>query len=83
MENALVQNRSSCDIHQSQEAFIMARREKKPVPKVVMTEGKRQIIQQLLQERHRNRRRHPGCSQRSLGGTIKEMMEAEMVSPRV
>ena len=28
----------------------MARREKKPVHKVVMTEGKRQIIQQLLQE---------------------------------
>ena len=28
----------------------MARREKKPVHKVVMTEGKRNIIQQLLQE---------------------------------
>ena len=28
----------------------MAKREKKPVHKVVMTEGKRQIIQQLLQE---------------------------------
>lgn len=28
----------------------MARREKKPVYKVVMTEGKRNIIQQLLQE---------------------------------
>ena len=28
----------------------MARREKKPVHKVVMTEGKRNIIQQLIQE---------------------------------
>ena len=28
----------------------MARREKKPIHKVVMTEGKSQIIQQLLQE---------------------------------
>jgi len=28
----------------------MAKREKKPVRKVVMTEGKRNIIQQLLQE---------------------------------
>lgn len=28
----------------------MAKREKKPIHKVVMTEGKRQIIQQLLQE---------------------------------
>ena len=28
----------------------MARREKKPVHKVVMTEGKRNIIQQLLRE---------------------------------
>ena len=28
----------------------MAKRDKKPVHKVVMTEGKRQIIQQLLQE---------------------------------
>jgi len=30
--------------------IIMAKREKKPVHKVVMTEGKRNIIQQLLQE---------------------------------
>ena len=29
---------------------MMAKREKKPVHKVQMTEGKRQIIQQLLQE---------------------------------
>ena len=28
----------------------MARREKKPVHKVIMTEGKREIIQRLLQE---------------------------------
>ena len=28
----------------------MAKREKKPVHKVVITEGKRNIIQQLLQE---------------------------------
>ena len=30
--------------------FIMARREKKPVHRVEMTEGKRNIIRQLLQE---------------------------------
>ena len=29
---------------------MMAKREKKPVHRVQMTEGKRQIIQQLLQE---------------------------------
>ena len=29
---------------------MMAKREKKPIHKVQMTEGKRQIIQQLLQE---------------------------------
>lgn len=29
---------------------MMAKREKKPIHKVEMTEGKRQIIQQLLQE---------------------------------
>ena len=29
---------------------MMAKKEKKPVHHVVMTEGKRQIIQQLLQE---------------------------------
>ncbi len=57
----------------------MAKREKKPVHKVVMTEGKRNIIHHLLegydivtteviQEAFKD----------LLGGTIKEMMEAEM-----
>ena len=57
----------------------MARREKKPVHKVVMTEGKRNIIQQLLQSMilkplKISRMRLRIC----FGGTIKEMMEAEM-----
>ena len=30
--------------------IIMARREKQPVHKVVMTEGKRNIVRQLLEE---------------------------------
>jgi transposase-like protein len=57
----------------------MARREKKPVHKVVMTEGKRQIIQQLLQEYDIETAEDIQDALKDLlGGTIKEMMEAEM-----
>ena len=54
-------------------------REKKPVHKVQMTEGKRNIIRQLLEEYDIET---AGDIQEALkdllGGTIKEMMEAEM-----
>ena len=54
-------------------------REKKPVHKVQMTEGKRNIIRQLLEEYEIET---AGDIQEALkdllGGTIKEMMEAEM-----
>lgn len=57
----------------------MARREKKPVHKVVMTEGKRNIIQQLLQEYDIETAEDIQDDLKDLlGGTIKEMMEAEM-----
>ena len=57
----------------------MAKREKKPVHKVVMTEGKRQIIQQLLQEYDIETAEDIHDALKDLlGGTIKEMMEAEM-----
>ena len=57
----------------------MAKREKKPVHKVVMTEGKRQIIQQLLQEYDIEIAEDIHDALKDLlGGTIKEMMEAEM-----
>ena len=57
----------------------MARREKKPVHKVVMTEGKRNIIQQLLQEYDIETTEDiQNALKDLLGGTIKEMMEAEM-----
>ena len=57
----------------------MARREKKPVHKVVMTEGKRNIIQQLLQEYDIETAGDIQDALKDLlGGTIKEMMEAEM-----
>ena len=57
----------------------MTKREKKPVHKVVMTEGKRQIIQQLLQEYEieTDEDIHDALKD-LLGGTIKEIMEAEM-----
>ena len=62
----------------------MARREKKPVHKVVMTEGKRQIIQQLLQEYDIETAEDIQDALKDLlGGTIKEMMEAEMDNHRV
>ena len=55
----------------------MARREKKPVHKVVMTEGKRNIIQQLLQEYDIETAEDIQDALKDLlGGTIKEMMEA-------
>ena len=54
-------------------------REKKPVHKVVMTEGKRNIIQQLLQEYDiQSAEDIQEALKDLLGGTIKEMMEAEM-----
>lgn len=57
----------------------MAKREKKPVHKVVMTEGKRQIIQQLLQEYDIETAEDIHDALKDLlGGTIKEMMESEM-----
>ena len=48
-------------------------REKKPVHRVQMTEGKRNIIHQLLEEYDIQE-----ALKDLLGGTIKEMMEAEM-----
>ena len=58
----------------------MARREKKPVHKVVMTEGKRNIIQQLLQEYDIEIAEDIQDALKDLlDGTIKEMMEAEMM----
>ena len=57
----------------------MARREKKPVHKVVMIEGKWNIIQQLLQEYDIETAEDTQDALKNLlGGTIKEMMEAEM-----
>lgn len=57
----------------------MARREKKPIHRVVMTEGKRNIIQQLLQEYDIETAEDIQDALKDLlGGTIKEMMEAEM-----
>lgn len=56
----------------------MARREKKPVHKVVMTEGKRNIIQQLLQEYDIETAEDIQDALKDLlGSTIKEMMEAK------
>ena len=57
----------------------MAKREKKPIHKVEMTEGKRQIIQQLLQEYDiESAEDIQDALKDLLGGTIKEMMEVEM-----
>lgn len=54
-------------------------REKKTVHHVQMTEGKRQIIQQLLQEYDiQSAEDIQDALKDLLGGTIKEMMEAEM-----
>ena len=57
----------------------MATRKKNPVHKVVMTEGKRQIIQQLLQEYDIETAEDIQDALKDLlGGTIKEMMKTEM-----
>jgi putative transposase len=54
-------------------------KEKKPVHHVQMTEGKRQIIQQLLEEYDiQSAQDIQDALKDLLGGTIKEMMEAEM-----
>ena len=53
-------------------------KERKPVHKVVMTEGKRDIIRQLLQEYDiQTAEDIQDALKDLLGGTIKEMMEAE------
>ena len=57
----------------------MAKRERKPIHKIIMTEGKRNIIQQLLQEYDIETAEDiQNALKDLLGGTIKEMMEAEM-----
>ena len=57
----------------------MAKREKKSVHKVQMTEGKRNIIQMLLQEYDiESAQDIQDALKDLLGGTIKEMMEVEM-----
>jgi transposase-like protein len=57
----------------------MARREKKPVHHVQMTDGKRAIIQQLLQKYNIETAEDILDALKDLlGGTIKEMMESEM-----
>ena len=54
-------------------------REKKPIHKVQMTEGKRNIIHQLLEEYNiQTAEDIQDALKDLLGGTIKEMMEAEM-----
>ena len=54
-------------------------REKKPVHRVQMTEGKRNIIHQLLEEYDiQTAEDIQNALKDLLGGTIKEMMEAEM-----
>ena len=56
-------------------------RQKKPVHKVQMTDGKRSIIQQLLQEYDiQSAEDIQNALKDLLGGTIKEMMETEMVT---
>ena len=58
---------------------MMAKKEKKPVHHVQMAEGKRQIIQHLLQEYDIESAQDIQDALKDLiGGTIKEMMEAEM-----
>ena len=57
----------------------MARKAKQPVHHVVMTDGKREIIRQLLQEYDIETAEDIQDALKDLlGGTIKEMMEAEM-----
>ena len=62
----------------NQEFFIMVK-EKKTGHRIQMTEGKRQIIQQLLQEYNIETTADIQAALRDLlGGTIKEIMESEM-----
>ena len=57
----------------------MPRKEKKPVHKVQMTEGKRNIIRQLLEEYEiESAEDIQDALKDLLGGTIKELMEEEM-----
>ena len=57
----------------------MTKREKKPIHKIIMTEGKRNIIQQLLQEYDIETAEDIQDALKDLlGRTIEEMMEAEM-----
>lgn len=57
----------------------MAKKEKQPIHKVQMTEGKRNIIRQFLQEHEiESAEDIQNALKDLLGGTIKEMMEAEM-----
>ena len=59
--------------------LIMAKRERKPVHHVQMTDGKRAIIQQLLQEYDiQDAKDIKGTLKDLLCGTIKEMIEAEI-----
>ncbi|MBQ3775753.1 MAG: hypothetical protein II847_06465 [Ruminobacter sp.] len=54
-------------------------KEKMTIHRIQMTEGKRQIIQQLLQEYNIETAADIQAALRDLlGGTIKEMMESEM-----
>ena len=54
-------------------------REKKPLHKVQMTDGKRNIIRQLLEEYEiESAQDIQDALKDLLGGTIKEMMESEM-----
>ncbi|WP_405349407.1 hypothetical protein [Ruminobacter amylophilus] len=56
-------------------------KEKMTIHRIQMTEGKRQIIQQLLQEYNIETAADIQAALRArdlLGGTIKEMMESEM-----
>ena len=58
-------------------------REKKPVHKVRMTDGKRNIIQQLLQEYDiQSAEDIQDALKDLLGGTIKEMMSVSHAFPR-
>ena len=60
-------------------SFSLWLKKKKTVHRIQMTEGKRQIIQQLLQEYNIETAADIQAALRDLlGGTIKEMMESEM-----
>lgn len=59
--------------------IILARREKQHVHKVVMTEGKRNIVHQLLEEYDiQTAKDIQEALKDLLGSTLKEMMEAEV-----